>query len=371
MSTATVSRVVHGHDRVSPATRERVQAVIEQLSYVPDSSAQSLSRRRKEIIGLVTLERHSQQYDVESMSLLFYDEVLHGVESCLRDAGWSLLISCFAADDEHGYRRLQSLSGKVDGLLIGEGIVPSHLLARLAERVPIVVVAGHPSEQAVDVVTSDNRAGTAALVAHLVREHGRTRFFAVDGPPSAPDARERRAALDEVLAAAGRARLVGSHAGAFSVQSGEEAGRRLLAEHAGELPDAVVCANDQMAIGVLRALHHFGVEVPEKVSVVGFDDIYPGSLQHPPLTTVHQPMRQLGEQACARLLARLARPGLAPAVHVLATDLVLRASCGCPPGTNSRQPAAGVAQQPGRPRRRAVQPGRQRQAATVGGGAKG
>ncbi len=332
-----MSRVLHGHDRVSPATRDRVEAVIDQLGYVPDSSAQSLSRRRKEVIGLVTLERQSQQYDVESMSLLFYDEILHGVEACLRDAGWSLLISCFAADDERGYRRLQALSGKVDGLLIGEGIVPSYLLARLAERVPIVVIAGSPAEQAVDVVTADNRSGSAALVAHLVHEHGRLRFFAVDGPPSAPDSRERRAALDEVLATSRRARLVGSLSGIFSVQSGEAAGEYLLSEHAGELPDAVVCANDQMAIGVLKCFARAGLDVPAQVSVVGFDDIYPGSLQHPPLTTVHQPMRQLGEQACNRLLARLAGPALPPAVQVLATELVVRSSCGCPAGTDERR----------------------------------
>jgi len=126
------------------------------------------------------------------------------------------------------------------------------------------------------------------------------------------------------------------------VQSGHEAGERLLAEHAGNLPDAVVCANDQMAIGVLQSLARAGVRVPSDVSVVGFDDIYPGSLQHPPLTTVHQPMRQLGQRACERLLERIAAPELAPTVQVLATELVVRASCGCPPGTLERRPATPV-----------------------------
>ncbi|HTW99089.1 MAG TPA: LacI family DNA-binding transcriptional regulator, partial [Acidimicrobiales bacterium] len=306
VSTATVSRVLHGHDRVSATTRDKVQAVIDQLGYVPDSAAQSLSRRRKEIIGLVTLERRSHQADVEGMSLLFYDEVLHGVESRLRDQGWSLLISCFAAEDEGGYRRLQDLSGKVDGLIIGEGIVQSQMLARLAERVPVVVIAGNPDEHAVDVIAADNRSGSTALATHLIEEHGRRRFYAIDGPASAPDARERRAALDKVLASCTDVELVGSYAGVFSVQSGEQAAERLLADHAGALPDAVVCANDQMAIGVLQAFAHAGVRVPDQVSVVGFDDIYPGSLYEPALTTVHQPMRELGARACDRLLRRLA-----------------------------------------------------------------
>jgi len=93
-----------------------------------------------------------------------------------------------------------------------------------------------------------------------------------------------------------------------------------------------------MAIGVLQAFAKAGVRVPEQVAVVGFDDIFPGSLYDPPLTTVHQPMRGLGEQACTRLLDRIARPSLRPRAQLLPTQLVLRSSCGCPPGTAVRRP---------------------------------
>ena len=123
VSTATVSRVVHGLDRVRESTRIRVTRVIEELGYVPDGAAQSLSRRRKDVIGLVCVERRAKQYDIENMNLLYYDEILHGVEARIRDHGsWSLLIT-FLQEDEANLARLQSLSGKVDGLLIGEGIV--------------------------------------------------------------------------------------------------------------------------------------------------------------------------------------------------------------------------------------------------------
>ncbi|HEY1617759.1 MAG TPA: LacI family DNA-binding transcriptional regulator, partial [Streptosporangiaceae bacterium] len=84
VSTATVSRVVHSQDRVKDSTRLRVRAVIEQLGYVPDSAAQSLSRRRKDVIGLVCIERRAKQYDIENMNLLYYDEILRGVEARLR-----------------------------------------------------------------------------------------------------------------------------------------------------------------------------------------------------------------------------------------------------------------------------------------------
>ncbi|MDA8296164.1 MAG: LacI family DNA-binding transcriptional regulator [Actinomycetota bacterium] len=337
VSTATVSRVVHGHDRVKADTRDRVQAVIEELGYVPDGAAQSLSRRRKEIIGLVSEARKAAQYDVENMSLLFYDEVLHGVEAKIRDHGWSLLISYITGEDPDGFERLQAMSAKVDGLLIGEGIVESKRLAQLAARVPVVVIAGAPDERSVDVITAGNRSGAFALVSHLVAEHGRRRFFHVDGPANAPDARERRSALEQVLRAEPRCRLIGTSQGSFSVESGQRAAEQLLAEHADALPDAVVCANDQMAIGALQMLTRAGVKVPEQVAVVGFDDIYPGSLQEPPLTTVHQPMRLMGEHAAVRLLERIARPGLRPKVEVLATELVLRASCGCSPDAEERR----------------------------------
>jgi LacI family transcriptional regulator len=343
VSTATVSRVVHGQDRVREATGRRVQRAIEELGYVPDGAAQSLSRRRKEIIGMVCVERRAQQYDIENMNLLFYDEVLRGVESLIRDREWSLLTTFLRGANDPDFPRLEVFSGKVDGIVIGEGIVPSAFLARLAARVPVVVIAGTPDEWAADVVTADNRSGSAAMVTHLIRDHGKRRLFWVDGPPNSPDSSQRRLGLDQVLRANPQCELVGWHQGFFSVQSGEEAGHRLVAAPRGDLPDAVVSANDQMAIGVLKALARAGIAVPGEVALVGFDDIFPGSQCEPPLTTVHQPMRMLGERACARLLDRIADPSLPPTVELLPTELVLRSSCGCPPGTMTRQPVETMA----------------------------
>jgi LacI family transcriptional regulator len=265
------------------------------------------------------------------------------VESRVRHKNWSVLLTYLQEDNDLDPPRLLALSGKADGLIIGEGTIPSSVLAHLARRLPVVIVAGDPSEQLVDVVMADNRSGTAALVTHLISEHGMRRLFHVGGPPSAPDARERRLALDNVLMAHPECTLIGSSNGVFSVQSGEEAGARLLAAHSGDLPDAVVCANDQMAIGVLQALAAAGVRVPEDVAVVGFDDIFVGGIFDPTLTTVHQPMRSLGAQACDRLLDRIAEPDLPPIVRLLPTELVLRRSCGCPPGTATRHPVEPLA----------------------------
>ncbi|HLX51814.1 MAG TPA: LacI family DNA-binding transcriptional regulator [Streptosporangiaceae bacterium] len=341
VSTATVSRVVHGQDRVRETTRAKVQRVIEQLGYVPDSAAQSLSRRRKDVIGLVTVEREAKQYDVENMGLLYYDEILRGVQARIRDDHrWSLLIATLYEEEERDYPRLLSLTGKVDGLLIGEGIIPDALLARLTERVPVVIIAGSPGKT--DVVKADNYSGATALFTHLVEEHGCRRFFHADGPAYVPDALERRIALEQVIQSHPHCELIGSYRGILSVRSGEDAANDLLIRHGQALPDAVVCVNDQMAMGVLAAFAKAGVRVPEDVAVTGFDDIYPGSLNDSPLSTVHQPMRLLGERACDRLLDRIARPNLRRRVELLPTELVLRSSCGCPPGVMTRRPVQAI-----------------------------
>jgi LacI family transcriptional regulator len=357
VSTATVSRVLHGQDRVRETTRTKVQKAIEELGYVPDGAAQSLSRRRKDVIGLICIERPSHEVDVENMNLTYTDELLRGVEGRIRDLDWSLLIRFWNGVTDPDFARLSAMSGKVDGVLISEGSIPGRLVERLASRVPVAVIAGAPAERAVDVVTADNYSGSVAVVTHLVEAHGRRRLFHLDGPPTAPDATQRRLGLEEVLRLHPSSRLVGSAHGSFSVESGLEIGERILArsrisqrqfaqgridqgwiDHGrDDLPDAIVAANDQMAIGLLRAFARAGIRVPEDVAVVGFDDIFPDNLCEPPLTTVHQPMRMLGSRACDRLLERIADPDLPPTVQLLPTELVLRESCGCLAGPVTRQ----------------------------------
>jgi LacI family transcriptional regulator len=329
VSTATVSRVVHAQDGVRPATRRRVLEVIKALGYVPDSAAQSMARRSKEVIGLIPTQARSPDTEIEQMGLVFTEEVLRGVESALEPLGWPVLLAIRRpADHEDAYQWLQWMSAKVDGLLITEGFEPAERLARLASRVPVVLIAGCPDDPAADVVTADNRAGMRELVSHLIERHGRTRLWYVDGPPDAPDAHERRSAFEEALAQHQGARLAGCSEGRFAALSGQRAIGEVLA--AREVPDAIVCANDQTAIGAILELRAAGRHVPGDISVTGFDDVHLGALLSPALTTVHQPMRHLGERACSLLLERIADPGLPRRVERLPTTLVVRESCGCP-----------------------------------------
>jgi LacI family transcriptional regulator len=345
VSTATVSRVVHGQDGVRLSTRRRVLEVIEALGYVPDSAAQSMGRGRKEVIGLVAIEGRGPDTDIEQEGLLFIEEVLRGVESTLSPLGWPVLVSVRrAAQHADAFQWLQKMSAKVDGLLIAEGIDAEHM-DRLAARVPVALISGSPDQPRADVVHADNRAGTRALVSHLIERHGKSRLFYVGGPAEAPDARERRAAFEQELARHPGARLAGSFEGRFVAASGQLAMRevltvRHLGYRGGEMPDAIVCANDQMAIGAMRELHAAGLRVPEDIAVTGFDDIHLGALLAPPLTTVHQPMRLLGERACALLLDRISDPALPRRVERLPTELIVRESCGCHGGAAGADVAA-------------------------------
>jgi LacI family transcriptional regulator len=165
----------------------------------------------------------------------------------------------------------------------------------------------------------------------MLVQHGKKRLFYVAGPPEAPDGRERRRAFEETVARHPGAVVTGCFEGRFAAISGQLAVRELLAVPGGELPDAIICGNDQMAIGAMRELQAAGVRVPADVAVTGFDDIRFGALFTPPLTTVRQSLRLLGERACSCLLERIADPALPHRSERLPTELIVRESCGCPP----------------------------------------
>jgi LacI family transcriptional regulator len=326
VSTATVSRVVRGSSVVSADTRQRVMAVIDALGFVPDSNAQGLSNRRKHIIGLVGLERGGGEIDIEQSSVLFVDQIVHAAEGVLRGTGFSLLLA-FGSRGEEFEQRIRSLAGKVDGLLMAEEAMPPGELRELARRIPVVVIAGRRDEAELDVFGADNLAGMTALVSHLLGQHGYRRLCFVTGPKDAPDARERQVAFEEAVLAGRDSVIEQVIHGDFSEGSGQAAASVLLDRRS--LPEVVVCANDQMAIGVLRELQRAGIRVGEDVALTGFDDVYPSRLVDPPLTTVSQPVRELGTRAAQRLLARIGDPALPPLAELLPTGAVIRASCGC------------------------------------------
>ena len=150
-----------------------MQQAIAELGHVPDGAAQSLSRRRKDIIGMMCVERETAgQHDVETECLLYYDEVQRGVQEQIRGSQWLLLSSFIKADraGEPDLSRLNRLSGKVDGILVGEGFADSRSIQRLAARLSVVIIAVTPGAQAADVVAAVIFSGAAALITHLIAD---------------------------------------------------------------------------------------------------------------------------------------------------------------------------------------------------------
>jgi LacI family transcriptional regulator len=232
--------------------------------------------------------------------------------------------------DEHdaGGRTL-ALARKSDGLILHDRVLEPGQLDRLSRQLPIVTLAGYATPTTANV-HGDNRAGMRALARHLLRDHGYPSLAYLGGYADSPDSIARRDVLDAEAAAAGAALESGPDwQGYYFASGGAKVISRLLAAGR-ELPRAIVCANDQTALGVMSALRDHGVSVPGQVAVTGFDDIPMARHLHISLTTVRQPIREMGTTAFDVLYSMLNRESLPTRDIVLPTELIRRESCGCP-----------------------------------------
>ncbi len=338
VSTATVSRVMHDGRGFSEQTRKAVLRAASDLRWLPNGSARGLAARRAGIVGLLFSDL-GKAVDTESDSLLYVDQVIRGAERAATLVGDAVLIA--ATRSAAGREMARSVAGKVDGLVVLAGSVSGRDLARLSRTVPIVVLAADAVGPRLDVVAADNRGGSREVTAHLVEDHGYRDVAFVAGPARSPDSKERFVGFAEALRQADIAPPDEPDAyGDFTEAGGARAMAALL-DRPGHQPRAVVFANDEMAIGALPVLRTRHVRVPAGIAVTGFDDIASTRHVRPALTTVRQPMREIGEQAVRLLLERLADPTVTRRIVMLPTDLVLRSSCGCRPKP-PRQPGSRV-----------------------------
>jgi LacI family transcriptional regulator len=326
VSTATVSRVMQSGKGFSEATRARVLAAAADLGWVPSGTARGLAERRVGIVGLIFPDL-SKDTDLESESPLFVDQVIRGAERAATLAGDALLIA--STHSKAGRELALRVAGKVDALIVSAPALPQNDLNSIARSVPVVVISARSARGMYDVVNVDNRVGTAALTRHLVDVHGCRDIAFVAGPRHSPDSTERFAGFRVALRAAGIATAAQPDArGDFTERGGAAAMREILAERRTP-PHAVVFGNDQMAVGALAVLREQGLRAPADVAVTGFDDIASARYTSPALTTVRQPMRQLGEEAVRAAFARIQRPSGEPKTLTLPTQVVVRRSCGC------------------------------------------
>jgi LacI family transcriptional regulator len=317
VSIATVSRVQRGTGSVAAATRDRVFRTIEQLDYRPSPNARSLAARRHDATGIV----------FPDLSGPYYSEVIYGFERAAVEARQSVLILGTHGRDR-GDELVQDLADRVDGLLITGRTVPDSVVAGLSRQgLPIVLLA-RPAVNGSDTVLAENRSTAVALVEHLFG-HGRRHLQFVGDPDASPDASDRWAGFLEAHRRNARPVPEPPLLSDYTERGGLAAVRRLLAGPRDHLPDALVCANDEIAVGAIRAARDVGVDVPARLAVTGWDDIPAGSIVSPALTTVRQPMRELGSTAAELLAERIAGGRMTPRHVLLPTTLVLRGSCGC------------------------------------------
>jgi LacI family transcriptional regulator len=324
VSTKTVSRVVNNQSEISQATRQRVQAAIEQLGYRPNILARSLVNKRSDTLAVV------------ASGLEYYgpSHTLVGIEQQSYELGYSLLLSLLPRpDDTHVNPVLDAfVARRVDGIIwavpeIGNNRawIQTDLLANLP---PIVFLSMGP-QPGLSIVAVDNRTGAAQATQHLI-DQGRRKIGVITGPLAWWEARERCTGCRDALQQAGREfspRLTVE--GDWTAASGERGMRRLLEQQPDV--DAVFACNDQMALGALGVLHQLGRRVPQDIAIVGFDNIPESAYFWPPLTTIHQQLVNAGCVA-VQVLQKLVEAQQQGQDHteivtsLLATEIVIRAS---------------------------------------------
>jgi LacI family transcriptional regulator len=330
VSIATVSRALRDDTPVTDETRRKVLAAAAELDFAPSQPARSLAEGRHAANGIVFPDLVGP----------YYAEVVLGYEAVAAQLGSSVLILA-TRQRRDASEAVRELARRVDGLALLGRTVGDDVVAGIAASRPVVLIARDPVPGA-DSVRTGNVRTARALAEHLLG-HGYRRFAFLGEPDDSPDVAGRYAGFRSAVRAAatnksGRTAntvdgdgsaagdvslaLVPSHG--FDLDAGERAARDLIRR--GRPPRALICANDELALGALRAAREAGLDVPGDLAVTGWDDLL--AARFAGLTTVAQPMRQLGATAARWLNRRIADPAPAARRRVLPTRLVVRSSCG-------------------------------------------
>ncbi len=322
VSTATVSRVLSNPDIVAEATRRRVFKAIEQLGYMPNAAAKTLRTAATRKL-LVTLP------DIANP---FFSLIIQGIEEAAQREGYSVLLGDTHHDTEIEERYgLMLQRQEADGLIFLGHRLPDTVKAWMRDRSglpPVVNGCEYSPDLGVPSAHIDNARASAEMMDHLYGL-GHRRLGILTGPLASPLSRDRLRGAMGRARAQGAARGVTVVNGDFSIESGIAGAARLLAQP--NPPTAVFCFNDEMAIGVLEYLHRHGGNAPETLSVAGFDDIRFARYAAPPLTTIGQPMLDIGRETVRLLLGVLQGSITHPVSVTLPHKLEIRASTGAVP----------------------------------------
>ncbi len=318
VSRQTVSRVVNNKPEVSPETRARVQAAIDELGYRPNAIARSMVAGHTCTLGCI------------SPNLIDYTfaSIIESAQAEARRQGYFLLTGSAPTAGEVGSLLEEMLHRQVDGLLVLNPHADGryrHFLPLIGKGMAMVYLNDTPRDEPVSSVQCDDREGGYRATRYLL-DLGHTAIATIVGSDNEECTFDRLAGYRQALSEAGIApRRALTVSGDWSAPSGYEGAKRLL--ETGQPFSALFAQNDQMAMGAMRALREADLRVAEDVSVIGFDDIPLASYFDPPLTTLRQPMRESGKRAAQLLIETIQDPDRPPEQILIQANLVERASC--------------------------------------------
>lgn len=320
VSTATVSRTLNHSPLVREKTAVRVRKVIEDLGYIPNGSARSLSSGRSNLLGVI----------ISDITNPFFPDLISSFERLSAEQSYEVIFANTNYDPERlEHALLRMMQRRVDGIALMTSEMHEPALAMLKkQKIPTVTLQHRIEESDFNTVRVDHRIGIRKAVQHLV-ELGHSNIAFISGPGALWSANQRR---DFVLAELAHNKLKVAPSclieGNHRVDGGVAAMKTLLALK--DRPTAILCSNDLTALGALKTIHEANLEVPRDFSLVGFDDIDMVSLMHPALTTVRIPRSEIAAEALTMLLAAMS--GLTPRMQetTIETRLVIRQSTGAP-----------------------------------------
>ena len=326
VSHSTVSRALRNSSLISLATRERIKLLAREMNYIPNAIAQSLQMQRSNTIGLV----------VTSVADPFFGEVVRGVEEVAQTTGFSVLLNASHNDPDREIAAIETFHHRrVDGIIVADSRLSANYNTQLTHmRVPTILINSQAEEQldAFNFVTIEDSLGAQVAVEHLLEMgHRAIGYLGVGNRPRSNQLRLEgyRAALQSAGVLPPEEWVVVAGAGNLRHEDDAIVGQELLPRLLAAGVTAVFCHNDMLAVGALMACRELGLKVPDDLSLVGFDDIALAKYVTPPLTTLHQPMLELGRNAMQMLLDLLDHKEVQN--KVLKPFLVTRQSSAAPP----------------------------------------
>jgi LacI family transcriptional regulator len=323
VSRSTVSRVLNDDPNVNSRTRAKVQAVIDELGYQPSPVARSLIGGRSHVLGLVLPTFYSRLVTDPFFSIL-----AHGISSGCNANDYTLMLWLVDPDYEKRTRNNILNNRLIDGIIVASNVIDDPLIQRLVDQKTPVVQVGRNSNPNISSVDADNVAGARLAAEHLLNL-GRKRLATITGPIDRFSGQDRLAGFRQGLAEKNldlpEVRIA---YGDFTEEGGYLQAKALLSR---TQFDGLFAASDVTAFGAIRAIRETGLKVPENVAVIGFDDL-PSCLRHtPPLTSIHQPIHQMGVVAAQTLIDQLeSKEAFSPQRVILPVELIERASTNLP-----------------------------------------